>query len=181
MTIRTVGHGNLGQGELRELLRGAGVEAVADVRRYPGSRRHPHVAREAMEQWLPAAGIDYRWLPALGGRRKPDPASRHVGLRNEQFRAYADHMASEEFAGGLRDLDECAAERSVAIMCAESVWWLCHRRLIADHLTLVRSVTVEHLFHDGHTSPHEVTSGARLEGGVVVYEGAERPTLFDGP
>lgn len=177
--IRTVGHGTLGADELVELLRGAGIEAIADVRRYPGSRRHPHVAREAMEGWLPGAGIAYRWIPALGGRRKPDPASRHVGLRNEQFRAYADHMASDEFAGGLRELDELARERSVAVMCSESVWWRCHRRLLADHLVLVEGTGVEHLFHDGRLAPHPPTPEARVDDGLVVYDVGSQPTLLD--
>ncbi len=179
MSVRSVGHGTLSQADLLALLQEAGVQAVADVRRYPASRRHPHVARSAMEQWLPAAGIEYRWIPALGGRRQVDPASRHLALRNEQFRAYADHMASAEFAGGLRELRELAGERSVAVMCAESLWWRCHRRLIADHLVLVSGTGVEHLFHDGHTSVHEPTPGARVEAGVVVYDGVERPTLFE--
>ncbi len=179
MALRTVGHGTLAQADLIALLRGAGVEAVADVRRYPGSRRHPHVARPAMEQWLPDAGIGYRWIPALGGRRRGDPESRHVGLRNQQFRAYADHMASAEFAGGLRELRALAAERSVAVMCAESVWWRCHRRLIADHLVLVSGTPVEHLFHDGRISAHDPTPGARVEGGIVVYDRVDRPTLFE--
>lgn len=177
--IRTVGHGTLGADELVELLRGAGIEAIADVRRYPGSRRHPHVAREAMEGWLPGAGIAYRWIPALGGRRKPDPASRHVGLRNEQFRAYADHMASDEFAGGLDELDELARERSVAVMCSESVWWRCHRRLLADHLVLVEGTGVEHLFHDGRLAPHPPTPEARVDDGLVVYDVGSQPTLLD--
>jgi uncharacterized protein (DUF488 family) len=168
--IRTVGHGTLDTADLVALLRGAGVDTVADVRRYPGSRRHPHFARQAMEQWLPAEGIEYRWIGALGGRRPPNPQSRHVALRDAQFRAYADHMAGDEFAAGLSALRRLADARSVAVMCSESVWWRCHRRLLADHLVLIEGTSVEHLFHDGRTSRHEPTPGARVEAGRLVYD-----------
>ena len=155
------------------------MDAVADVRRHPGSRRHPHVAREAMERWLGDAGIGYRWFEALGGRRAPVAGSRNRAVRNEQFRGYADHMASSEFAASLAELQAYAGERSIAVMCAESVWWRCHRRLLADHLVLVEGVAVEHLFHDGRAAPHEPTSGARVDGRVVVYEATAQGALFD--
>ena len=177
--ITTVGHGAGTQAELAELLRTAGVDAVADVRRYPGSRRHPHFSRAAIEQWLPAAGIEYRWFVALGGRRRVSAGSPNVGLRNEQFRAYADHMASDEFGAGLEELRRWAAGRSVALMCSESLWWRCHRRLLADHLTLVGGAPVVHLFHDGRTTGHVLTPGARTEGGTVVYPTAADPALFE--
>ncbi len=167
--IRTVGHGTLTAAALVELLEGAGIDLIADIRRYPGSRRHPHVAREAMERWLPDAGIDYEWVVELGGRRKPDPSSPNVGLRNDQFRAYADHMATEEFATGLDRLTAMAADRSVAVMCSESVWWRCHRRLLSDHLVLVERVPVEHLFHDGRCVPHEAMATAHVVDGEVRY------------
>jgi uncharacterized protein (DUF488 family) len=176
--ITTVGHGTRQQAELVDLLQDAGVEAVADIRRYPGSRRHPHFSREAMDQWLPAAGIAYRWIAGLGGRRRVDPHSPHVGLRNEQFRAYADHMASDEFSTALEELWRFAAGRSTAVMCSESLWWRCHRRLLADHLVLVDGTEVVHLFHDGRVVAHEPTPGARLEGGSLVY-GATEGALFD--
>ncbi|MBW3580544.1 MAG: DUF488 domain-containing protein [Actinobacteria bacterium] len=168
--IRTVGHGTLGPDELVALLEAAGVDAVADVRRYPGSRRHPHVGREAMEGWLPGAGIEYRWIRGLGGRRPVVAGSRHVALRNGSFRAYADHMVSSEFAGGLAELSDIVAERSVAVMCSESLWWRCHRRLLADHLVLIGHIPVEHLFHDGRSAPHLPTPGARVEADLVVYD-----------
>lgn len=178
--LRTFGHGMLTADDIIDLLRASGVSAVADVRRFPGSRRHPHVNREAMEAWLPAVGVAYRWIPALGGRRKPDPASRHVGLRNDQFRAYADHMATDEFSAGLAELDEVAAEAPVAVMCSESVWWRCHRRLLADHLVLVEGTEVEHVFHDGRHSPHPPMPEARVADGVVVYDVVDQPRLFEG-
>ena len=177
--ITSVGHGTLEQHELVSLLGGAGVDAVADIRRYPGSRRHPHFSRPAMEQWLPAADIHYRWIGRLGGRRPVNPQSPHAGLRNQQFRAYADHMATEEFAGGLEELLRLAAERSVAVLCAESLWWRCHRRLLADHLVLVDGVELVHLLHDGRLVAHEPTPGARVEGDVVVYRAVEELALFE--
>lgn len=170
--IRTFGHGTASADEIVALLRGAGIGTVVDVRRYPGSRRHPHVSREAIEGWLPEAGIGYRWLEALGGRRRPTPGSPNIGLRNEQFRAYADHMASPEFATGIDELLDLATggEGDTVVMCSESVWWRCHRRLLADHLVLVEEVLVAHLFHDGRLTPHAPTPEARLDGDKVVYD-----------
>jgi uncharacterized protein (DUF488 family) len=177
-SICTVGHGTLGADELVGLLRGAGVEAVADVRRFPGSRRHPHVARESMQRWLADAGIEHRWVPELGGRRRPDPDSPHVALRNAQLRAYADHMASDEFAAGIGVLLGMADRHRVAVMCAESVWWRCHRRFVADHLVVVEGVPVDDLFHDGRLMPHEPTAEARLVDGRIVYDGGTQQALF---
>jgi uncharacterized protein (DUF488 family) len=166
--ITTVGHGTLDATAFSTLLRAADVDEVADVRRFPGSRRHPHFGTDAMTAWLPDAGIDYRWLSALGGRRRPSATSPNVGLRNPQFRAYADHMATAEFADGVSEL-LAGPERRRAVLCSESVWWRCHRRLLADHLVLVMGVAVEHLFHDGRRVPHPVTEGAVVEAGVVTY------------
>jgi uncharacterized protein (DUF488 family) len=177
--IRTVGHGTLSAEAFAALLQGAGVSTIADVRRYPGSRRHPHFGSESMEGWLGEAGIAYRWLPALGGRRRPDPASPHVGLRNEQFRAYADHMATEEFADGVAEVRALGEDGSVAVMCSESVWWRCHRRLMADELVLVEDVAVEHLFHDGRLTPHPPTPEARAVDGLVVYDVGQQLTLAE--
>ena len=175
-TVHTVGHGTLAADALASLVEEAGVELVVDVRAYPGSRRHPHFGRQAMEEWLPAAGVDYLWLPALGGRRRSVPSSQHVALRNDAFRAYADHMETAGFVAGVDDLLAYAEDRSLAVMCSESVWWRCHRRLLADHLVLVRDVEVHHLMHDGRRTPHQVTAGARLAGAMVAYDvGADRP------
>jgi uncharacterized protein (DUF488 family) len=178
-TIRTVGHGTADAQELGELLRGAGVTALVDVRRYPGSRRHTQFGAEAMASWLPEHEVGYRHVEALGGRRKVVEGSPNVGLRNEQFRAYADHMATAEFAAGVDDLLEQAAEQSVAVLCSESVWWRCHRRLLADHLVLVHGVVVEHLFHDGRLTVHEPTPEARSAGDHVVYDVGIDTPLFD--
>lgn len=168
--IRTVGHGTLVASEFAELLRGAGIGMVLDVRRYPGSRRYPWFSRDQLTEWLPEEGLSYRLIEALGGRRRPVPGSRNRLWRNEQFAAYADHMASAEFAGGMEELLRAGDEQPVAIMCSESLWWRCHRRLVADHLVLVEGRAVEHLFHDGRLAPHEPMDAA-----VVVDRHVEYP------
>jgi uncharacterized protein (DUF488 family) len=175
-TIRTLGHGTLAAEEFVAVAHNAGVEAIVDVRRFPSSRRNPHFASEEMAKWLPEHGVDYRSLSSLGGRRKTAADSPNVGLRNEQFRAYADHMISEEFAEGVAELSALAQARRVAVMCAESSWWRCHRRLLADHLVLVEQMRVEHLFHNGRLVEHAPTPEARLLDGHVVYDvGPPRP------
>jgi uncharacterized protein (DUF488 family) len=167
--ILTVGHSNHEEGEFIELLRGAGVELIADVRRYPGSRRQPHFERTALAGVLQEAGIGYRWLgESLGGRRKPLPNSPNGAWQSDQFRGYADHMASEEFTAGLSELEELARERRVAIMCAEAWWVRCHRRLISDALT-ARGWRVLHLGANGRLEEHELTEFAVVENGRVSY------------
>lgn len=169
--VRTVGHGTASAEQFATLLTDAGVDTVVDVRRFPGSRRHPHFGGEAMTAWLGEHGVTYRWLERLGGRRTGVEGSPNVALRNTQFRAYADHMATPEFADGVAELLEVASGAAVAVMCSESVWWRCHRRLLADHLVLVAGAAVEHLLHDGRQSAHPVTAGARRADGHVVYDG----------
>jgi uncharacterized protein (DUF488 family) len=169
-TLHTVGHGTLSAEALVALLAGAGIGGLVDVRSFPGSRRNPHFGREAMERWVPAAGIAYTWLRDLGGRRRPASGSPHVALRHEAFRGYADHMESPEFLASVEKLLSLAEDGPAAVMCSESVWWRCHRRLLADHLLLVRGVDVVHLMHDGRLAPHVVTDGARLAGQTVVYD-----------
>jgi uncharacterized protein (DUF488 family) len=122
-----------------------------------------------MAKWLLEHGIAYRWLPALGGRRKPAAGSPNQGLRNVQFRAYADHMTSDEFGGGVTELCAWAQVRRLAVMCAESVWWRYHRRLLADHLVLVEETPVEHLFHDGRLVEHVPMPEARRVDDHLVY------------
>ncbi len=151
---------------------------MVDVRRYPGSRRHPHFARDAMEVWLGQAGLGYRWLPGLGGRREPAAGSPNVALRNPQFRGYADHMAGEEFGRACAELLELARSACAAVVCAESVWWRCHRRLLADHLVLVAGVAVEHILPDGRLSAHVPAAEARREGAHVVYDVGAQPRLL---
>jgi uncharacterized protein (DUF488 family) len=175
--LLTVGHGTLAADEFAELLTGAGIEIVVDVRRFPGSRRHPHFRREVMAEWLDAAGVEYRWEERLGGRRHGAADSPNVGLRNAAFRAYADYMASPDFDAALQDVLEVSAERCAAVMCAESLWWKCHRRLIADAATTLHGREVAHLMHDGKTAPHAVTDPAQVENGTLIYPG-DAPTLL---
>ncbi|ORW97415.1 DUF488 domain-containing protein [Mycolicibacter terrae] len=153
------------------LLTGAGVGRLVDVRTAPGSRRNPDTAREAMQHWLPEAGVGYRWEPRLGGWRRVKGESPDVGLRNDSFRSYAGYMRSDDFRAGIDELLAEATEQQVAVMCAETVWWRCHRKLIADYLTLVREVPVRHLMHDGKLREHRPTAEARVDGDVLVYDG----------
>jgi uncharacterized protein (DUF488 family) len=174
LTIVTVGHGTLGAQAFVDLVRKVGVDAIVDVRSFPGSRRHPHFARSEMEVWLTGGGVRYRWERALGGFRKPRPDSPNVALRHPGFRGYADYMTRPEFGTGIGRLVEESRQRpegSLAIMCSESVWWRCHRRLIADHLVLVEGAGVRHLMHDGRTSPHVPAEEARADpDGHLVYD-----------
>lgn len=174
--LLTVGHGTLTADELARVLHGAGVELLVDVRSYPGSRRHPQFGRDAMARWVPDdAGIAYDWAPGLGGRRRTSPASRNTALTHPAFRGYADYMATPEFAAALDHLMTERAGRRTAVMCAESVWWRCHRRLIADAVVLLHDTPVVHLFHDGRLRPHRPTPEARVENGVLVYDAGEPP------
>lgn len=174
--LLTVGHGRLPEGDFARLLAAADVELVVDVRSHPGSRRNPQFNRGELDGWLPTAGIDYRWDKRLGGRRRPRNDSAHVGLANPGFRGYADHMESEAFRAALGRLLDEATRTSTAVMCAESVWWRCHRRLLADTAVLVCGVTVRHLFHDGRLADHRPTETARVAHDRLVYDrGADRP------
>ncbi len=131
-----------------------------------------------MARWLPEHRLDYEWMPSLGGRRKRRPDSPNTGLHNAQFQAYADHMATAEFRAGVDDLLAEAAERCVAVMCAESVWWRCHRRLLADHLVLVAGVTVEHVLPDARVALHVPTPEARVEAEHLLYDVGAQPPLL---
>ena len=176
MSLLTVGHGTLDQEAFAALLTDAGVELLVDVRTYPGSRRHPHFGRDLMADWVPDAGVAYRWEPRLGGRRRVRPGTRHVALRNDGFRGYADHMETPAFRTALAEV--LAEEPVTAVMCSESVWWRCHRRLVSDAATLLAGAEVLHLFHDGRLRPHAPTEGVRVEGDALIYDvGVETPML----
>jgi uncharacterized protein (DUF488 family) len=173
--LLTFGHGTADQGQLLALLGTAKVHRVVDVRRFPGSRRHPHVARAELDHWLPPHGTRYRWEPRLGGRRRVPPAQADSDpwWRVEAFRAYAAHTRTEEFAAALAELmTEVAAspEEPVAVMCSESLWWRCHRRLIADVMVLLHQVPVAHLGHDGGLTPHVPAAGARVTAAGLYYD-----------
>ena len=167
-TIWTIGHSTRTLEEFLGLLDEYRIESIADVRRFPGSRRYPHFASEALADTLPAHGVAYQWLPELGGRRKVQPDSPNTAWRNASFQGYADHLASPEFAEGLEKLLQLAAEQRTALMCAEVVWWRCHRSLIADVLKL-RGIEVIHIVDATHTTVHPYTSPARIVDGRLSY------------
>ena len=123
-----------------------------------------------MQRWLPLAGVSYIWMRDLGGRRPPVAGSQHVALRHHSFRAYADYMETPTFLTAATDLVTLAAEPPTAVMCSESVWWRCHRRLLADYLMLVRGCTVLHLLHNGRLSPHVPTQGVRRTDNALIYD-----------
>lgn len=164
--IYTIGHSTRALEELVVLLREHGIRRLADIRRFPGSRRHPHFSREALERSLPERGIEYVHLPELGGRRKPSGDSPNTALRNEQFRAYADHMTTREFREAVERL--LAFEGRTAVMCAEAVPWRCHRNLLSDDL-LRRGVEVVHILGRGEAKRHEMSADARVDGDRVIY------------
>ena len=175
--LLSFGHGTATAEELVALLQRAGVERLVDVRTAPGSRRHPHVRREAMAGWLGGAGIAYRWEPQLGGFRKPAPQSVNHALRHPAFRGYADFMRTPPFWAALDRLLAEAAAAPAAAMCSEALWWRCHRRLLADAAVLVREAEVLHLDHRGRLEPHRPTEGVRRDGGLLAYDLGATPPL----
>ena len=166
--VWTIGHSTRTFDELALTLHDAAIELVVDVRRFPGSRRLPQFTSEALQAELEHAGIAYHWIAALGGRRRPDPASPNTGWTHAAFRAYADHIDGEEFAEGLFELLMLAGGLRTAIMCAEVLWWRCHRRLIADVLVSL-GVPVVHLFAPRKSEIHRLRLPARLENGQLSY------------
>jgi uncharacterized protein (DUF488 family) len=168
----TFGHGTAAADEIAALLRRTGVRSVIDVRSVPKSRAHPHVWSERMAQWIPdLAGAFYEWRPELGGFRKTRPDSPNVALRHPSFRGYADYMQTPAFLEALGRLAAHAASLPTAIMCSETLWWRCHRRLIADALVLLQNVDVQHIMHAGPLQTHRPTEGVRrLTSGVLQYD-----------
>jgi uncharacterized protein (DUF488 family) len=170
--IFTFGHGTAGEADLAAIVRAAGIAAVIDVRSVPKSRAHPHVWAQRMAQWLPdLSGASYEWRPQLGGFRKPRADSPNAALRHAAFRGYADYMQTPDFREALAQLINDAAQRTTAIMCSETLWWRCHRRLIADALELGDGVDVQHLMHAGAPQDHRLTPGVRiLPDGRLQYD-----------
>jgi uncharacterized protein (DUF488 family) len=167
--VFTIGHGTRAIGEFIAILRSAGVRRLVDVRTAPGSRKHPQFGKATLEASLEDAGIEYVWRQDLGGWRKPTPGSPHSALRSPGFRGYADHMDSDEFGRALNWLIETSGETPTAIMCAESLWWRCHRRMVSDALG-ARGCNVVHLMGDGARAPHRIHPSARIAGSRVVYD-----------
>ncbi|ANH38364.1 hypothetical protein I601_1934 [Nocardioides dokdonensis FR1436] len=176
--LLTLGHGTLDAEGLVGLLRDAGVRRLVDVRRFPGSRRDPSVGRDSLTGRLPAAGVDYRWEERLGGRRRvPQGQPEEVDgwWRVPAFRAYAAHTRTEEFRAGLAQVLEEAGAALTAVMCSETVWWRCHRRIVSDAAVLLHGVDVQHLGHDGRLTPHPPAEGARVGEDGLHYDGPPPP------
>ncbi len=168
--IWTVGHSTLGADEFLELLTSHQIAHLADVRRFPGSRRYPQFNEQQLRETLRASGIAYYHFPELGGRRTPRPDSRNTSWRNESFRGYADFMETDEFLGGINRLTLVARTGRTAIMCAEALWWRCHRGLIADYLKAAGG-EVCHITGPGKSIPHPYTRAARFVEGKLSYQG----------
>jgi uncharacterized protein (DUF488 family) len=168
--IWTVGHSTRSGEEFTHILVAHGVEVLVDVRTYPGSRRYPQFNKGELEGALHKIQIEYKHELRLGGRRKPRPDSHNSAWRNEQFRGYADHMETEEFKRGVEELLEVAEEKRVVIMCAEAVWWRCHRSLISDYLK-AEGHEVVHILDEKKVEEHPFTSAARVIDGRLSYRG----------
>jgi uncharacterized protein (DUF488 family) len=176
--LLTFGHGTATAGRMTELLRDAHVAVLVDVRSAPGSRRHPHVARAELERWLPEVGISYRWDKRLGGFRKAAPDSPDTVWREDMFRGYAAHMRTEEFQAAMGEMLTQANNDRTVVMCAESLWWRCHRRLLADFAVASRGVPVRHLLHDGRIEEHRLSPGLRRrDDGLLVYDAGQASLL----
>jgi uncharacterized protein (DUF488 family) len=171
--IFTIGHSTHTLRDLVRLLRRHGIAWLIDVRTAPGSRRMPHFARSALELSLPAEGIEYEHVPELGGFRRPQPDSTNKGWETRGFQGYADYMRTAEFEHALARLEDAARASRTAIMCAEGLWWRCHRRLVADALT-VKGWRVLHIDSGGATSEHRLPPFAVVNGTRLSYPPAQR-------
>lgn len=168
--IFTIGHSTRTLDDFIALLHTHGIRQLADVRTVPKSRRHPQFAKEALAESLARAGVVYHHFPALGGLRKPRPDSSNTAWQQAGFRGFADHMETPAFETGLDELIRWASEHPTTLMCAEAVWWRCHRRLIADAL-VARTIDVRHILGPDAPKPHELTPFARIEARRVRYPG----------
>jgi uncharacterized protein (DUF488 family) len=169
-SIWTIGHSTRSADEFAQILLAHQIGALVDVRSFPGSRRYPHFNKPELAKSLQQIGIKYVHSPELGGRRRPTLHSKNTAWKNASFRAYADHMESDDFKKGIEDLLERSRAKRTAIMCAEALWWRCHRSLISDYLK-ASEVEVIHILDDKHTEAHPYTSAARVVDGQLSYEG----------
>ena len=169
-TVWTVGHSTRSGEEFGHILTAHEIKVLVDVRMFPGSRRYPQFNKPALSESLTQLGIEYKHEPRLGGRRAPRADSHNTAWRNVQFRAYADHMETEEFRNVVKELLQLAGEARTAVMCAEAVWWRCHRSLIADYLKAAGH-TVIHIIDEKKTEEHPFTSAARIVDGELSYRG----------
>lgn len=170
LSVWTIGHSTRPIDEFVAALESFSIGTLVDVRTHPGSRRYPQFNKPNLAASLAGVEIEYRHSPDLGGRRRAKPDSVNMAWRNEMFRGYADHMETEEFREGANRLVELASESRTAIMCAEAVWWKCHRSLIGDYLK-AKGVTVLHIVGEGKAEEHPFTSAARIVNGELSYRG----------
>jgi len=170
LSVWTIGHSTLAIEDFINLLVRCEIQVLADVRSFPSSRRYPQFNQDNLQSSLAANRIEYVHLPELGGRRRVRPDSINMSWRNESFRGYADYMETRGFELGISKLLELAAQRRTAIMCAESLWWRCHRSLISDFLK-VKGIEVVHIIASGKAEPHPYTSAARIVDGELSYRG----------
>lgn len=170
VTIWTVGHSIHSREGFNEILIKHRMEVVADVRAFPSSRRYPHFNKEILARSLACLDVGYQHLPTLGGRRKPSAESRNTALKNTSFRAYADYMETDAFRRGIGSLLELAARQRTAVMCAEALWWRCHRSLIADYLKVQRAQVI-HIMSATKSEVHLYTAAASVEEGRLSYGG----------
>ena len=168
MQLWTIGHSTLPIDEFLERLGAYRIAALADVRRFPGSRKHPHFGQQQLAEALAERRIAYEWFEALGGRRSAAKDSPNTAWRNAAFRGYADYMATPAFQQALQRLIELASNRRTAIMCAEAVWWRCHRSLVSDTLTVL-GFEVIHIADATHAATHPMTAPARVVDGKLTY------------
>ncbi len=169
MRIWTIGHSTRGIDEFISLLEENGVKLLADVRAWPSSKRYPQFNKDALAESLAGHGIRHEHFPELGGKRKSNPDSRNTAWRNASFRGYADYMETEQFQKGIERLLNVAGKAGpTAIVCAEAVWWRCHRSLIADYLK-ARGVEVLHILGANQVEPHPYTPAARIVNGELSY------------
>jgi uncharacterized protein (DUF488 family) len=166
--IFTIGHSTRTLEEFVSLLEAHGIKQLADIRSVPRSRRHAHFSGDALSQSLPSVAVAYRHFKALGGLRKPRRDSQNTAWRNEGFRGYADYMETPAFAAALDDLVSYGSDAPTAIMCAEAVWWRCHRQLLADAL-VARGIEVRHITSASAAPPHALMDFARVEAERVSY------------
>jgi len=167
--IWTIGHSTHSFVEFVIMLKTFQITVLADIRSLPGSKKFPHFNKESLEQALPINGIQYVHIKELGGRRKTNPESKNTGWRSAAFRGYADYMETEEFKQAAKVLEEIGAQKRTAYMCAESLWWRCHRSLLSDYFKF-QGWTVTHIMGAGKSSEHTYTQPAKVSDGILSYE-----------
>jgi uncharacterized protein (DUF488 family) len=170
--IWTIGHSTRSSEKFIALLTAHAMMLVADVRRFPGSRKHPQFGQAALQAALRSAGLEYVHLPELGGRRQPRADSPNTAWRNEAFRGYADYMQSDDYRSGIERLLRLAGRARTVVMCAEALWWRCHRALIADDLKVL-GAQVLHIRGAVEVQEHPYTAAARILNGKLSYAAQE--------